>query len=658
MNDWRFSILNEFAPQVSPLTLVADPDGILLEERILEELAKRGFELIPFEDSIAFRYLYESKYRARWERGEHTDLILSIRNSPESFRSLPYDVVASARQLSFSRGDIFPNLSYPTIAALDQSDLDALYEAQQAMNPGRLGENATKDFILHHVFQIAPEQIRTIPDFLRVLARRHYVNRQIPKLFNDRLIQLLQQSREFEDWPLDSIVPDRVAFFRFLQERWPIYLTKSTEASSDNAPALRFSGPVDLPFGHPDVRIYIDSMFIEGLLAPVSCVAPDSLPDKWMQTGIVIDPHRDRKIRFEKLLNSINKLVPSTEDRYRRWLNFAAVWAEAVAMSTDTSLQTEQVLLNEFQALRNRIDTTFLGWLHIHYGTLHNQSPVPPVMLHHVARELARFLEASPNHKTALVVVDGLAMDQWVVMRNVLRKQRLTLQMHESGVFAWVPTLTCVSRQSIFAGKPPVLFPASIYTTAKEAPHWVQFWADRGLNSGQVAYLKAQGEGSLDAVEQAISAPGIRVVGIVVDKVDRIMHGMEMGTAGMHNQVIQFSQQGYLARLIDLLLLYGFRITLTSDHGNIEAQGCGRPGEAAAAEMRGERVRIYRDEGLRRQVANRFPAAIEWPPIGIPDDFLPLLAPNRKAFIREQETYVSHGGISIEEVIVPLIEIG
>jgi hypothetical protein len=491
-----------------------------------------------------------------------------------------------------------------------------------------------------------------------VLARRHYVNRQIPKLFNDRLIQLLQQSREFEDWPLDSIVPDRVAFFRFLQERWPIYLTKSTEASSNNAPALQFSGPVDLPFGHPDVRIYIDSMFIEGLLAPVSCVAPDSLLDKWMQTGIVIDPHRDRKVRFEKLLNSINGLVPSTEDRYRRWLNFAAVWAEAVAMSTDTSLQTEQVLLNEFQALRDRIDTTFLDWLHIHYATLHNQSPVPPVMLHHVARELARFVEASPNHKTALVVVDGLAMDQWVVMRNVLRKQRLTLQMHESAAFAWVPTLTCVSRQSIFAGKPPVLFPASIYTTAKEAPLWAQFWADRGLNSGQVAYLKAQGEGSLDAVEQAISAPGIRVVGIVVDKVDRIMHGMEMGTAGMHNQVIQFSQQGYLARLIDLLLLYGFRITLTSDHGNIEAQGCGRPGEAAAAEMRGERVRIYRDEGLRRQVANRFPAAIEWPPIGIPDDFLPLLAPNRKAFIREQETYVSHGGISIEEVIVPLIEIG
>src|SRR5207249_8878248 len=134
-------------------------------------------------------------------------------------------------------------------------------------------------------------------------------------------------------------------------------------------------------------------------------------------------------------------------------------------------------------------------------------------------------------------------------------------------------------------------------------------------------YLRAQGEGSLEAVQALITSPAIRVAGIVVDKVDRIMHGMELGTAGMHNQVRQFSQQGYMAGLIDLLLSHGFRITLTSDHGNIEARGCGRSTECAVAEMRGQRVRIYRNSRLRDQVKARFVDSIEWPSIGLPEDF-------------------------------------
>ena len=69
MNSWRDQILKEFTPQVARLTLVADPDGLLLEEGILHGIRELGFELIPYEDHVAFRYAYESKDRARC--GEH-----------------------------------------------------------------------------------------------------------------------------------------------------------------------------------------------------------------------------------------------------------------------------------------------------------------------------------------------------------------------------------------------------------------------------------------------------------------------------------------------------------------------------------------------------------------------------------------------------------
>ena len=149
----------------------------------------------------------------------------------------------------------------------------------------------------------------------------------------------------------------------------------------------------------------------------------------------------------------------------------------------------------------------------------------------------------------------------------------------------------------------------------------------------------------------------MRVAGLVVDKVDKIMHGMELGTAGMHNQVRQWALEGYMAQLIDLLHELGFSVWLTSDHGNIEAHGCGRPSEGAIADVRGERARVYPDQMLRSKVKKKFPEAIEWPSVGLPEDFLPLLAPGRAAFVQEGTRTVAHGGISIEELVVPLVEI-
>jgi len=80
MTSWRDHVLKEFTPKVSRLTLVSDPDGLLLEEGILEGIRKRGFDLIPFEDHVAFRYAYESRYRSRWDRGEQTDLVVLLRS--------------------------------------------------------------------------------------------------------------------------------------------------------------------------------------------------------------------------------------------------------------------------------------------------------------------------------------------------------------------------------------------------------------------------------------------------------------------------------------------------------------------------------------------------------------------------------------------------
>ena len=516
MPDWRDRILKALTPGVARLTLAVDSDGLLLEAALLEAIRERGFEVVTFDDPVAFRFDYESRFRSRWDRDEGAGLEVIVRTEGHDRAALPCDLVQAGRRLSFGLDDLFPAFSYPVVASLDRSDLDALCRAQERHRPDRLGEDATRDFVLRHVFDFAAELVRRPSDLLRLLLRRHYRGQRLPRLLDDRLVQLLRQGGAFAAWPLEAILPDRDAFFAFLQERWPLFLDRLAGNAGNG-------GPQDAE-GTP---------------------------------GFAIGGPAD-----------------------------------------------------------------------------------------------------DPRCKVALLVVDGLALDQWLVLRDALAIQRPELRFREGAAFAWVPTITSVSRQAIFAGKPPFYFPSSLLTTDREASLWTRFWADRGLTVREAGYARGLGDGSPDGIRELLSRPKIRALGLVVDKVDKIMHGMTLGTAGMHNQVRQWAEEGFMAGLLDALLNDGFAVFLTSDHGNVEAEGCGRPAEGAIADVRGERARVYPDAALRSRVKERFPDAVEWPGPGLPEDCLALLAPGRTAFVREGERIVGHGGVSLEEVVVPMVQIG
>lgn len=663
MSNWRDQILKEFTPNVARLTLVADPDGILLEEGILADIRERGFELILFEDHIAFRYAYESKFRSRWDQGEQTDLVVVLHSTASDLSSLPYDLLQAGRRLSFSLGEIFPNLSYPILTVLNRRELDALYEAQKQHTPGMLGDNDTRDFVLRHVFDVAPELIRKPSDLLRMLLRRHYREQRVPVLLDERFIQILRQQDGYEDWPLEMIIPDREAFFAFLQERWPIFLDRSAKQDSTGIReakklyGLEFPGPSDLPFDHDDIRVYIDNLFLEGFLEAVPHKQAKFLSNSWLRIGIRSDEHADRERRLDRLLNTLTSDIPKKDARHDDWFHFAKTWGELVVLALESDSKLLGLVRQKMERLKVEIDAALVPWLTKCYAGLVNLPPVPPVMLHHIPRFLARHVKDDERHKVALVLVDGLSLDQWIVIRKELAKQRPKYRFRENALFAWIPTITSVSRQAAFAGKPPIYFPNSIHRTDKELALWTQFWVDQGLTQQEVAYAKGLDDSIPESVQEVIAGAKTRVVGLVISKVDKIMHGMELGTAGMHSQVRQWAGQPFMANLFDLLLENGFHVYLTSDHGNIEAAGCGRPAEEAVADLRGERARIYSDSLLRGQVKKQFPDALEWPPIGLPENYFPLLAPGRFAFVRKADRLVGHGGASLEELVVPLVRI-
>ena len=681
---WRAPILTHFTPEIAAatrLTIVDDPDDLLTEEVILRELRVRGFAVMPFDDHVTFRFAYESCYRQMWDRGEQTNLVIALRSASGDLDALPYDLLETARHqqrcLSFSVGDLFPNLSPTVILELDRTCFDTLFAAQAEGAPEHLGVDATRDFVLRHVFEIAPELITASVTLLRVLLRRHYRGVALPAELDRRLIELLNRSGRWEHWPLEEIIPDRNAFLTFLDKRWPPFVKQAIEAKDGSVSepmALEtppFSAPVDIPFGHDDLKVYIDNLFQDGWLTPVEGYRPDQVPEAWMRVGIAGADNEDRSVRFDRLLGRLAVELPTDDADQRAWIDYARTWAEWASLRWELEGTGVLTATDACEQLHDRIEAKFSAWMRRNYASLHNLSSfVRPAMVHHIPHHMARSFVPTGSESVgsglprrhALVVVDGLALDQWVTLRDeAIPSLGDDVDVDEDGTFAWVPTLTAVSRQAIFAGKEPLFFADSLRNTSKERQQWKRFWEEHGAKPAEIGYVReGKSRADEDLIKEALVAadhPKMRMLAVVVGKVDQSLHGVTTGSGGLHAIIRQWARSGAPSRLLRELIERGFEVTLTADHGNVHGRGIGKPQVGVIADDRGNRAHVFSDVSTRAAVARDYPTAIAWPQIGLPNNYLALLAPSRGAFVTVGMETLGHGGIAMEEVIVPWVRI-
>ena len=267
-------------------------------------------------------------------------------------------------------------------------------------------------------------------------------------------MQVLHQRGRFEDWPLEAIIEDREAFYSFLQERWPIFLkqiTTNKELNVLETPttyALKYSGPPDIPFDHEDVRVYIDTLFLDGLLQPVAYPQASKPPQQWITVGIRLNPEADRMRRLKGLIGSVGTAIPTDDARYQDWFAFTHRWSELIVLWNERNVQKQSTLVQQFDSVQKKVDTTFQAWIMKRYSSLHNLPSTPPVMLHHIAHDIAQYFQTTAKAKVALIVMDGLAFDQWIVLREVFSQQRPDLKFREkygirmaSNYYISVPTV-------------------------------------------------------------------------------------------------------------------------------------------------------------------------------------------------------------------------
>lgn len=660
MSPWIDRILSKFPPDLSRLWVACDPDAVLLDEQILSVLRERGFEVMPFEDPVAFRTEFEERYRAAWDQGAAgaaAALVLHFRSSEPT--ELPWDYLHWGRTVRLSLADLFPKLAYNVVRQVEPRNLSVLFEAQEAELHSVRGEGESKDFILEHVYQLTPRSIRNAGDFWRELLRLHFANRVLPLMFAEHVAVILQGKGLYADQPLAAWFSSKSVLLRVVQDSWYHYLATQgvTGSRVSEPPPPPYVARVEIPFDHPDVRVIIDTLFLDGTLHPMAVHGmPAGLPE-WLKAGIVQDPTALQDLVAEGL-KSLRVGMPTEASPYRDWSDFAQRYGEVLARFQALDAEQSVALQDSLAATQQLSDERLQAWIAAkHYGDLPSL-PVTkgPVMVHHIPRFLAR-RRAAGETRVALLVFDGLAFDQWVQIRERLVASTTAYQFEENTCFAWLPTVTSVSRQAIFSGLKPREFEDSIERTDKEESLWKTFWQNEGLKLSEVFYRKGLRQvEQLASLEEQLSDNSLKAVGLVIDEVDGRLH-KERSKKDVALWVGNWTKTGFVERLFSLLLKQGFHIYLTSDHGNVEAVGVGKPNQGVIAETRGERVRVYRSAALVTDSAIAYPATVRLDIAGLPANFMPLFAGGRTAFVAMGEQVVVHGGVSVEELLVPFVKV-
>ncbi len=322
-----------------------------------------------------------------------------------------------------------------------------------------------------------------------------------------------------------------------------------------------------------------------------------------------------------------------------------------------------------YTTLANDLDAQWQIWLQANYSRLSGNAVPRPHHLFHVPRWLQFQVEKDQRLRPALFVMDGMSLADWRQIASVWQERHSDWNITEDLLMAQIPSITSISRQALVSGTRPANFANTLLTTHREPQAWRDTWREAGLNARfeaknivYAALTATPGSSYPPAIDEART----RALCLVCVVIDDILHGSVVGATGMEAAIdvwLQADEQhaprsAWVERLIHLLLTNGYTIYMTSDHGHVEAVGMGQPQQGVLVAARNKRARIYTERAHAEAARKSFPSTILW----AEDNVLPaghwvLMPSGREAFAPAGETVVSHGGISLDEMIVPFITI-
>jgi len=656
--NWEESVTQTFIADLDPkIWVAADPDQIVRSEPILNQLQSKGFNILIFDDPILFRFQYESVIRIEWDAGGTQPLVVIYDPSHTDKDTLPSDILGLCHEYSFGLDDIFPLINKEVMRAAPPKHWNKLNTRAQRSGHTTLNRRQSEELALKVIYKLVPELIEDECFFLAKCIHLHNSKIELAPCLARYLHENISTVVKNTGWPIEALITSASVFWSFLQERWAYYIANQTQTS---IPELVIEGSPLVTFDEVQLKALAPSLFLSHSLSPINLadINPAEISDYWWQVGIQQKVTKASTTQdMTKLMDVVISTIPEADGSYRDWVTFSNDYSALVAQLFNLN---DVGLCNKFWGnIWPQIDESFKSWFFTSYSGLHNLPPRPPVMVHHVPKQMENWYKKN-QQKTALIVLDGLSVAGWKAIKESITKHLdEQASYEESATLAWTPSSTPVSRQALYSGLAPRFFEKSIGTTSRDASRWQSFWESQtGMLKKHIAHTRCDGDiDDLDEIQELIDLEP-KAIGITVSKPDIIMHHAVFGWKSYFSDLQTWMNEGFLVSLIDRLVSAGYGISICADHGNLESIGMGNIQEGILAETRGQRVRVYPEQTLRDKAHQQHPATTTaWDTNLLPDDYYMLFPQGRSAFETKDKLIVSHGGISLDEIMVPWINI-
>ena len=274
-----------------------------------------------------------------------------------------------------------------------------------------------------------------------------------------------------------------------------------------------------------------------------------------------------------------------------------------------------------------------------YFAALHASHVLGPRSVNKILPYLS--FKHTAEDKVALIVVDGMAYWQYLVLREKLMADGV--KPSDSAIFAWIPTITMLSRQAIFRGADPVLDYKQ--SPASEEKLWSAWWTAKGIPSSDIIYSYGDSEPDIWSTTRRVA-----MVSVTLDEVMHISEAPDLLLACTEAWARHF------ARTITSLWQKGFTIYITTDHGNVLSTGTGALTSAEKTHLfadgsRGARHLIYEDVTPMQGFLSAHDAAS----FLVHDNWLAYRG--EQAFGKTGKRQITHGGSHLLEVAIPFITI-
>jgi len=345
------------------------------------------------------------------------------------------------------------------------------------------------------------------------------------------------------------------------------------------------------------------------------------LRDGASEIGRKEEAFRDLKQDWYALLGKIDFNRPT------EWMTEASeILLSAIEMDRWADFQEEVAEVNE----------QFLAFLQESYVNI--VSSTCGTKYPRIVTQVLPFISRQGEDKTALVVVDGMNYWQALLLTRSLEEQ-LNVRARYDCIYAWLPSVTELSRQAIFRGDiPSVQYEQS---PASEGKLWKAFWDEKGVPGFQQHYQHS-------GVIQEPSS--VKRLGYVVVDLDEKMHASD-NFMYLYDGTKRWVNEAEVIENFRHLIASGYKVYITTDHGNIET---------TAYRKLDSRDKLGADLSLRHitlpEEADRgiFEAQYEGHLVQVDKESRTYFARDKEAFT-SKERCVTHGGAHWLEVLIPFI---